>query len=82
MPEQMPVMSHPSIKSMPMAMLEPFRRQAMKNHGQTLERLAERGGLCASEVLSIMDGIGWGRVKNCPENDALLVRRIEAWGKR
>ena len=73
--ENMPIMSSKYLKSMPMAMLS--EKQAMKNHGQTLERLAERGGICPSEALSIMDGLHWGAVKVCDENDALLARRVK-----
>jgi hypothetical protein len=73
--ENMPIMSSKYLKSMPMAMLS--EKQAMKNHGQTLERLAERGGICPSEALSIMDGLHWGAVKACDENDLLLFRRVK-----
>lgn len=73
--ENMPVMSSKHLKIMPMAMLS--EKQAMKNHGQTLERLAERGGICPAEALSIMDGLHWGAVKVCDENDALLARRVD-----
>lgn len=73
--ESMPIMSSKYLKSMPMAMLDD--KQAMKNHGQSLKRLAERGGICPSEALSIMDGLHWGAVKVCDENDLLLFRRVE-----
>lgn len=73
----MPIMSSKHLKSMPMAMLD--EKQAMRNHGQTLKRLAERGGLCATEALAIMDGLRWGSVKVCPENDLLLKRRVDAF---
>jgi hypothetical protein len=73
--ETMPIMSSKYLKSMPMAMLS--EKQAMKNHGQSLKRLAERGGICPSEALSIMDGLHWGAVKVCDENDLLLSRRVE-----
>lgn len=71
----MPVMSSKYLKSMPMAMLND--KQAMKNHGQTLSRLAERGGICPAEALAIMDGHRWGVVKVCDENDLLLLHRVE-----
>lgn len=37
-------------RSVPWAFVEAFRRQAEENHGQTLERLAERGGLAPEEM--------------------------------
>lgn len=75
MNESMPIMSSKYLKSMPMAMLS--ERQAKSNHGQSLSRLAERGGICPAEALAIMDGLGWGAVKVCEENDLLLLRRVE-----
>ncbi len=77
MRDSMPIMSSKYLKSMPIAMLS--EKQAMKNHGQTLQRLAERGGICPSEALSIMDGLHWGAVKVCDENDQLLSRRVEKY---
>lgn len=35
----------------PWSFVEPHRQRAMKNHNQTLERLAERGGLSPYELL-------------------------------
>lgn len=55
----MPVDGGPSI---PWALIEPFERQAKANHGQTLERLAERGGLSPGEALAIVEGKRWGEV--------------------
>jgi hypothetical protein len=75
MTESMPIMSSKHLKSMPMAMLD--NNQAKKNHGQTLQRLAERGGLAPSEALAIMDGVHWGAYAVCDENDLLLSRRVD-----
>ncbi len=47
------------IKSVPWRLVEPHRDQAMRNHGQTLERLAERGGLGWAELFCIMQGWTW-----------------------
>lgn len=78
--EHMPVMSSKRLTSMPMAMLN--EQQAKRNHGQTLDRLAERGGICPAEALAIMDGLGWGSVKVCDENDLLLLRRVEQFNNK
>jgi len=72
--ESMPIMKSKYLSSMPMAMLNDA--QAMKNHGQSLKRLAERGGLASAEALAIMDGLRWGDVKVCDENDLLLSKRV------
>lgn len=42
--------------SMPWEMVEPHREQIERNHNQTLERLAERGGLSPSELLAGIEG--------------------------
>ena len=75
--EAMPIMGSKYLADMPMAMLAPFEMQAKKNHGQTLARLSSRGGLATSEALAIMDGLAWGSVKVCDENDLLLLRRVK-----
>lgn len=35
--------------------IRPHANQAMKNHGQTLERLAERGGLSWVELIAVLE---------------------------
>ena len=57
----------------PYNVIAPHEAQAMKNHGQTLQRLAERGGLCWSEMLAVLKDktwkeLGWG--PNGPGEDA------------
>jgi hypothetical protein len=41
--------------ALPWSMIEPHERQAIKNHSQTLARLAERGGLAPCEACAILD---------------------------
>lgn len=43
-------------RSVPWRLLAPHEPQAIANHGQTLERLAERGGLGPSEMRVIVEG--------------------------
>ena len=38
--------------------------QAQKNHGQTLKRLAERGGLDPSEAIALLNGDDWKPVSD------------------
>ena len=40
--------------TIPWAILIPHESQAIANHGQTLQRLNERGGLCWSELLAVL----------------------------
>jgi len=46
-------------ESVPWRLLAPHEAQALKNHGQTLERLAERGGLCLSEIVAVLEDRKW-----------------------
>lgn len=48
--------------SVPWSLVEPFERQAQANHGQSLERLAERGGLSPFEL--------WAVMHSCPRDVA------------
>ena len=43
----------------PWSLMEPGREQAMRNHNQTLERLAERGGLDPVEAVGALLGLRW-----------------------
>ena len=50
-------------REVPWSFVETFRAQAERNHGQTLERLAERGGLCPEEMWLAAHGHRLFRVK-------------------
>ena len=41
-------------QAVPWSVVAPFQERAQLNHDQTLERLAERGGLGVSELLSLL----------------------------
>jgi len=46
-------------ESIPWELIEPHEWQARRNHYQSLERLAERGGLSPDELVAVMEGRGW-----------------------
>ena len=75
----MPIMGSAIMSEIPWAMIAPHEAQATRNHGQTLNRLAERGGLCSSEALQILDGKPWGYYRPCEENDRALINRVREW---
>lgn len=60
MPETFPILSsyrrNWSRRSVPWPIAERARAQAEHNHGQPLERLAERGGLSPAEMLCALRG--------------------------
>lgn len=46
----------------PWEMIRPHERQALTNHGgQSLARLAERGGLSVSEAVAVLEDRSWDR---------------------
>jgi hypothetical protein len=45
--------------SMPWRLIEPYNGQALRNHDQSLEKLASRGGLCSEEALAVIRGQRW-----------------------
>ena len=61
-------------------MISPHSEQAHRNHSQSLEELARRGGLGPIEALWILDDAGWDSSK-MEEHVALveLERRIKAF---
>lgn len=59
--------------SIPWELVEPFERQALANHGrQTLERLAERGGLDPTELWAVMHCRDCSDSHNFPTKEAAL----------
>ncbi|MGU9981533.1 hypothetical protein ACJ4V0_15970 [Phreatobacter sp. HK31-P] len=68
------------VVSVPWHIMEPHERQARENHGQSLARLAERGGLSACEALAIIEDRKWQRMTPAESHSALaaLLRAKEA----
>lgn len=77
--------TEPCPSSIPWEMIEPCEKQALINHGQSLERLAERQGLAPTEILAVLDGIRYldlnKKYKNSSEARAELTRRVNDWNK-
>jgi hypothetical protein len=77
----------------PWDLIAPFEAAAERNHGQSLERLNERGGLDPLEAYAVMRGLRWpevcnldrqmvvnwlnARVKEFNQNDT--AEKIAAW---
>ena len=76
----MPILRHPEFR-LPWALMVPHTAQALKNHGQTLERLAERGGLGFTEAYAILKDKDGSAVKHdAPAQAAarVLIERLIA----
>jgi len=68
--------------SMPMGLFttEECRRRCQANHGQSPERLAERGGLSVREAACILLGRSWREVRLLPVCDAIKHLRLALGG--
>lgn len=75
----MPIMGAALLSEIPFAMIAPHEAQALRNHSQSLERLAQRGGLAACEAIDIIEGRRWGSAKPCIENERYLINKVRAW---
>ncbi len=58
--------------SVPWDLVAPHEEQAQRNHGQSLQRLAERGGLSLPELAAVVDNRRWSRMELA---DALAIVR-------
>lgn len=56
--------------SVPWRLVAPFEAQAERNHNQTLQRLAGRGGLDPVELWAVMHGMGWKDRSKLPSQEA------------
>jgi hypothetical protein len=71
------------IKEMPMEMLIPLEKQAIHNHGQTLKRLNERGGLDVGEALAILKGCWFDDIKTPREHwESELIALIDKFKEK
>lgn len=66
--------------NVPWDFVEPARAQAMRNHSQTLELLAARGGLSFYELLCALEGRGlWDNKKSNEESQLEVQNRLRAF---
>lgn len=74
------------VVQIPWGMIAPHERQAHDNHGQTLARLAERGGLSACEACAVLDNRKWQKMHDAAAHARLMhlidEYRRAALGKR
>ena len=84
-----PVLNHKRdnfpLASVPWGFIAPHEAQARRNHAQTLQRLAERGGLSAKEMLAVVTCQHWmqtcWKIDNQQANHQLL-QHLEAWKEK
>lgn len=64
--------------SIPWDLIEMYELQAIKNHSQSLECLAQRGGLGSDEMLAVIHGISWREAaKRWPNPREALLKWVE-----
>lgn len=68
-----PVLGRDSIlrDTIPWEVIAPCEHWAKQNHDQTLERLAERGGLSLTEMVAVLEGRRLRDVRHLPPVEAL-----------
>ena len=71
-----PIMKSDLFRAVPWFLMELHKKQADTNHGQTLERLAERGGLCPSEALAVLEDRSWTSIET-PLADVMLLKLVQ-----
>jgi hypothetical protein len=83
--ELFPILGDQYIKFIPWPMIEPHKGQADRNHGQTLGRLAERGGLSPMEAVCIMRDEPYPTARNEWVNEKAritLMIMVLAWEEK
>lgn len=58
------------LRSVPWTLLDSHEGSAQRNHSQSLERLAERGGLSLSEIAAVIEDRQW---RSMTDEEALVV---------
>lgn len=66
------------VANIPREMLAPHEAQAQRNHSQSLQRLADRGGLSACEALAVLENREW---RPDAEANRKLCMRVLKWIK-
>jgi hypothetical protein len=64
--------------SVPWELVAPHEEQAMRNHDQTLKRLAERGGLDPCELFCVLEDLTWREAGYGMGFDAVPREKIDA----
>lgn len=62
----------------PRGLLMSHENQAWENHGQSLNRLAQRGGLTWTEALAIIEGKRWKDAEHNENTAEIIVRNMAA----
>lgn len=59
----------------------PHERQAKNNHYQTLERLAQRGGLSWMEMLAVIKDVDFRRINPKADHKGHVLLMLKEWSE-
>ena len=70
-------------RSVPLAMMEAVESNCKCNHSQSVERLAQRGGMSYKEILWALMGCEWKEVGSMTTEEAAnaVMKMVEEWNK-
>ena len=71
-----PILGSRPQQYIPRGLLMIHEGQAWKNHGQSLSRLAQRGGLSWTEALAIIEGKSWKDAEHDENTAEVIVRKM------
>lgn len=69
-------------RSVPWAFIAPHEAQVIRNHGQTLERIVERGGLSPHEIMCAVEGRKLWPIEPDVKAALRLIDAVAAWRGR
>lgn len=67
-----PIMGNATFKDVPWWLAESCSTQLWRNHGQSVRRLSERGGLDVLELAAALRGVGWLHCRDITEDQAVM----------
>lgn len=70
-----PILGTKPQQYIPLGLLLIHEGQAWKNHGQSLNQLASRGGLSWAEALAIIEGKGWRDAEHDENAAEIIVKK-------
>ena len=85
--KRFPIQFGDGFTDIPWDLIASHEARAIRNHDQSLQRLAERGGLSPDEALAVIEDRPWHRMDPvtmtwppaCPVSSALLRKLVTDW---
>ncbi len=70
--------------SVPLAMMEAVEGNCKRNHSQSVERLAQRGGMSYNEILWAVMGCAWNEIRGTTTEEAAkaVMQMVDEWNEK